>query len=163
MLLDLEFSKTRDHRENVTSIIEKLADRKDMLTPHDDDAKWADMFRNTVLVDDLNGGNELDKHLLIKARKTEMELFKKMAVYRKVPQLVKKRRAASTRTRDAAVSLEACRHGNQEGQASGSFLLVADCAKGQRQAKLLRSGIFGREQGVLLRAHDAASLHQDTR
>ena len=80
---------------------------------------------------------------MIKARKTEMELFKKMAVYRKVPQLVKKRRAGSTRTRDAALSLEACRHGNQEGQASGSVLLVADCAKGQRQAKLLRSGIFG--------------------
>ena len=37
MLLDLEFGKTKDHHENVTSIVEKLADRKDMCTPHDDD------------------------------------------------------------------------------------------------------------------------------
>ena len=44
MLLDLEFGKTRDHRENVTSIIDNLADQKDMRTPHDDDEKWADMF-----------------------------------------------------------------------------------------------------------------------
>ena len=67
------------------SIVEKLADRKDMCTPHDADEKWADMFRDTVFVDDVNGGNELDKPLVIEARKTEMEFFKKMAVYRKVP------------------------------------------------------------------------------
>ena len=44
MLLDLEFGKTKDHHEDVTSIVEKLADRRDMCTPHDDDEKWADMF-----------------------------------------------------------------------------------------------------------------------
>ena len=48
MLLDSEFGKTRDHRENVTSIIEKLADPKGTCTLHDGDAKWADMFRDTV-------------------------------------------------------------------------------------------------------------------
>ena len=85
MLLDLEFGKTKDHHLNVTSIVEKLADRKDMCTPHDDDAKWADMFRDTDIVDYVNGGDELDKHLVIEARKTEMEFFKKMAVHRKVP------------------------------------------------------------------------------
>ena len=52
------------------SIIEKLTDRKDMCTPHDDDAKWVDMFRDTVFVDGVNGGDELDKHLVIEARKT---------------------------------------------------------------------------------------------
>ena len=76
MLLDLEFGKMKDHHEDVTSIVEKLADRKDMCTPHDDE-KWADMFRDTVFVGDVNGGNELDKHLVIEARKTEMEFFKK--------------------------------------------------------------------------------------
>ena len=40
MLLDLEFGKTSDHRENVTSVIEKLADPKAMCTPHNDDEKW---------------------------------------------------------------------------------------------------------------------------
>ena len=83
MLLDLEFGKTRDHRENVTSIIESLADQKNMCTPHNDDEKWADMFRDTVFVDNVNGGNELDTHLVIEVRKTEMEFFKKMAVYPK--------------------------------------------------------------------------------
>ena len=75
MLLDLEFGKARDHRESVTSIIENLADLKDMCTPHDDDEKWADMCRDTVFVDDVNGGSELDKHLAIEARKTELEFL----------------------------------------------------------------------------------------
>ena len=56
-MLDWEFGKMTDHRENVTSIIENLADRMDMGTPHDDDEKWADMFRDTSLVD-VNGGDE---------------------------------------------------------------------------------------------------------
>ena len=30
-----------------------------------------------MFVDDVNGGNELDKNLVIEARKTEMEFFKK--------------------------------------------------------------------------------------
>ena len=72
MLLDLELGKTKDHHENVTSIVEKL-----VCSPHDDDEKWADMFRDTVFVDDVNGRDELDKHLVIEARKTEMEFFKK--------------------------------------------------------------------------------------
>ena len=71
------------NHENVTGIVEKLADRKDMCTQHDDDEKWADTFGDTVFVDDVNGGNELDKHL--EDRKTEMEFFKKVAVHRKVP------------------------------------------------------------------------------
>ena len=71
MLLDLEFDKTRDDRENVTSIIEKLSDRKEMCTRLDDDAKWAGMFRDTLFVDDVNGGNVLDKHLVIEARKRD--------------------------------------------------------------------------------------------
>ena len=33
------------------------------------------MFRDTVFVDDVNGGNELDMNLVIEARKTEMEFF----------------------------------------------------------------------------------------
>ena len=77
MLLNLEFGMTKDHHENVKSIVEKLADRKDMCTPHDDDEKWADMFRDTVFVDDVNGGNELDKHLVIEARKTERSSSRK--------------------------------------------------------------------------------------
>ena len=43
------------------------------------------MMRDTVFVDDVNGGKKLDKHLVVVARKTEMEFFKNMAVYRKVP------------------------------------------------------------------------------
>ena len=97
MLLALELGKTRDHRKNVTSIIENLAHWKRMCTPHDDDEKWADVFRDTVFVDDVKDGNELHK---IEARKSGMELFKKMAVYRKVPKSeVKKRNGKIISTR----------------------------------------------------------------
>ena len=65
----MEFGKKRDHHENVTNVIEKLTDRKDTCTPHNNE-KWADMFRDTVFVDNASGGNELDKNLVIEARKT---------------------------------------------------------------------------------------------
>ena len=163
MLLDLEFGKTKDHHENVTSIVEKLAGRKDMCTPHDDDEKCADMFRDTVFVDDVNGGNELDKHLVIGARKTEMEFFKRMAVYRKVPRSEVKKQGGkiiSTRWVDtdkgykgnANYRSRLVARDNKKDKRQDLFsatppletlkLLVADCAKGQRQAKPLRIGIF---------------------
>ena len=163
MLHDLEFGKTRDHRENVTTVVEKLADRKDMCTPHNNDEKWADMFRDTVFVDDVNGGNELDRNLVIEARKTEMEFFKKMAVYCKVPKSEIKRQGGkiiSTRwidtdkgsrgnpnCRSRLVAREIKKDKRQD-LFSATLpletlkLLVADCAKGQRQAKPLRIGIF---------------------
>ena len=85
MLLDLEFGKKDYKKEVVTSIIENLFDCENMQSPHADDEKCSDMFRTTVFEDDVNGGNELNKEEMIKARRTEMEFFKKMGVYRKVP------------------------------------------------------------------------------
>ena len=121
------------------------------------------MFRDTVFVDDVNGGNELDKLLVIEARKKEMEFFKKMAVYRKVPRSeVKKQGGKIISTR--WVDTDKGHRGNanyrsrlvaretKKDKRKDLFsatptletlkLLVADCAKGQRQAKLLRIGIF---------------------
>ena len=72
MVPDLEFGENREKNEEV--IIEKLTDRKDMSTPHGDE-KWADKFRNTVFVGDVNGGIERHKHMVIEARKTESEFF----------------------------------------------------------------------------------------
>ena len=132
----------RDHRENVTSIIEKLNDWKDMCTPHNDDEKWADMFRNTVFVDDVTGGNELDKNLVIEAGKTEMEFFKKMAMFRKV-QIISTRWTdtdqgyrGNPNYRSRLVARETKKDKRQE------KFLVAGCAKGQRQANPSRIGIF---------------------
>ena len=85
MLLDLEFGKKSDKTEDVTRVMEKLADREGMDTPHEDSEKWADIFKNTVFIDDVNGGHELDKEKVIEARMTEMQFFQKMGVYRKVP------------------------------------------------------------------------------
>ena len=134
-----------------------------MCTPHNNDEKWADMFRDTVFVDDVNGGDELDKNLVIEARKTEMEFFKKMAVYCKDPKSEIKRQGGkiiSTRwidtdkgnrgnpnCRSRLVAREIKKDKRQD-LFSATLpletlkLLVADCAKGQRQAKPLRIGIF---------------------
>ena len=111
MLLDLEFGKTRE------------TDRKDVCTPHDDDEKWADMFGDSVIADDVNGGKELDKNLVIEARKTEMEFFKKwQCTARFRSPLSRKREARSSRRvgwtrtratkRERELSLEACHQGN---------------------------------------------------
>ena len=161
MLLDLEFGQTRDHRENVASIIEKLADRKDMCALHDDDEKWADMFRDTVFVDDVKGGNELDKHLVIEARKTETEFLKKNGSVPQGSQV----RGQETERRDHLDALD--RHGqglqrecelSLEAQASGSVLghLAARHFKVARGRSCLKSEAsetfeerkLRREQGV---------------
>ena len=133
----------------------------------------------TVFVDDVNGGDELDKHLVIEARKTEMEFFKNMAVCLKFPKSEVKKQGGkiiSTRWVDTdkgyrekrELSLEACRQGNQGRQASGS-VLGHPAARDFRVAcgrLCQRSGAsqafedwnLRREQGVLVRARDAASL-----
>ena len=43
-MLDQEFGKNGDNNEEVTSIIEKLTDCKDMPTLHVEEEKWADMM-----------------------------------------------------------------------------------------------------------------------
>ena len=151
-------------------VVEKLADRKDMCALHDNDAKWADMFRDTVFVDYVNGG-ELDKHLVIEARKTEVEFFEKTAVYRKVPRSkVKKQRGkiismrwvntnngyrGNANYRSRLVAREITKDQRQDLFSATPpletlKLLVADCAKSQRHRNLRR------QQGALLRARDAA-------
>ena len=144
MLLDLEFGKARDHLENVTSIIEKLADRKDMCTPHNDDEKFADMFRDTVFVDDVNGGNELDNNLVIEAGKTE----KRQGGSSRRDGSTRKRATEGTRTiarglsagKSRRTSVRICSRPPHRSRLLK--LLVAGCAKGQRQAKHFRIGIF---------------------
>ena len=116
-----------------------------------------------MFVDDVNGGNELDKHLVIEARKTEMECFKKMAVYCKVPRSEVKKQGGkiiSTRWvdtdrgyrgnanhRSRLVAREIKKDKRQDMFSATPpletlKLHVADCAKGQRQAKPLRIGTF---------------------
>ena len=63
MLLDLELGPKRHNHEEVTSIIGKLTDRKDMPALNVEDEKWADMSRSAVFVDDVKSGNELVKQM----------------------------------------------------------------------------------------------------
>ena len=94
---------------------------------------------------------------------TEMEFFKKMAVYRKVPKSEVKRQGGkiistlwidtdkgyrgNPNYRSRLVAREIKKDKRQDlfsatPPLETSKLLVADCAKGQRQAKPLRIGIF---------------------
>ena len=182
-MLLVKFGKTRDHRESVTSVVEKLADRKDMCTPQNNDEKWADMFRDTVFVD-VNGGNELDKNLVIEARKTEMEFFRKMAVYRKVPKSEVMRQGGkiiSTRWidtdkgyrgnpnyRSMLVAREIKKDKRQDlfsGHPAARDFKVAGGRLCQRSeaSRAFEDSNLRRQQGVLLRARDATPLHQYTR
>ena len=75
--------------------------------------------------------------------------------------------------REPELSLEACRQGNQEGQASGSVLghpaardfKVAGGRLCQRSeaSQAFEDWNLRREQGVLLRARDATPLHHYAR
>ena len=79
MIYDKKDTKTLD----VTEVVSKLAEREDMETPHDDE-KWNDLYKDVTFYDDVNEGKELDKDMVMKARKLEMKFFKKMGVYKKV-------------------------------------------------------------------------------
>ena len=86
---------------------------------------------------------------MFEARKTEMEFFKKIEVYRKVPMSeggkIIYRGNANCRSRLVArkIQKEKCQDlFSATPPLQTSKLLVADCAKGQRQAKYLRIGIF---------------------
>ena len=55
--------------------------------PHEDpdDQLWTELYRDMVFMDDLNGGEVLDWHKVVQARRLEIEYFKKMRVYEKCP------------------------------------------------------------------------------
>ena len=55
-------------------------------SPNEEEDEWMKWLYDDVdFVDDVNGGKELDKERVIKARKAEMDYFKKRGVYTKVP------------------------------------------------------------------------------
>ena len=54
-----------------------------MESPHDDE-QWRELYENVEFTDDVNGGNALDKDMVIAARRLEMQFFKKIGVFEKV-------------------------------------------------------------------------------
>ena len=65
--------------------------------PHDEDAefeRWRMMHEGMEFWDDVNDWKPLKRELAVQARKLEMEFFKKMGVYKKVPRDVAKNRVA---------------------------------------------------------------------
>ena len=52
--------------------------------------KWEELYKDVVFVDDVHDSKELRTDFVIKARQLEMEFFKKMGVYEKVPRTTAK-------------------------------------------------------------------------
>ena len=117
------------------------------------------MSRDTVFVDEVNGGNELDKNLVIEARKTEMEFFKKMAVYRKVAKSEVKRQGGKIISM-RRIDTDKGYRGNPNYR---SRLVAREMCQRSEVSQASEDWNPRREQGVLLRARDATSLHQFTR
>ena len=68
-------------------INEVISDPTSRPTPHaeEDFGMWEALYKNKEFVDDMNGFTPLDKQMTIQARKLEIEYFRKMKVYTKVP------------------------------------------------------------------------------
>ena len=63
-------------------------------SPHDEDAemeRWRVMYEGMEFRDDVNDWKPLNWELAVQARKLEMQFFKKMGVYKKVPRDVAKK------------------------------------------------------------------------
>ena len=66
------------HVMNITDLMKKMP------SPHDETDRWEDLYGNVEFYDDVSG-HMLDQKRAIASRKLEMEFFKKMNVYTKVP------------------------------------------------------------------------------
>ena len=68
-------------------INEVISEHTSRPTPHEDEDHnmWEALYKDKEFVDDMNGFTFLNKDLTVQARKLEIEYFKKMKVYTKVP------------------------------------------------------------------------------
>ena len=88
MLQTLEYKNnpTHDRVTDISNIIGALTkDEEDHPHEEDEDVKWRDFYEGVKFLDDMSGMKELDKNEVIKARRLEIEYFKKMGFYKKVP------------------------------------------------------------------------------
>ena len=148
---------------------------KNMPSPHNDDGKWADMFRNIVFADDVNGGNELDKHLVIEDRKTEMVLFKKWQCTARFlcPRLSNSKARSSRRPGTRTIARGLSPRKSRGTKRQDLFLATTTArdfkvARGElwqwsEASQAFEDWNLRREQGVLPRALHTVSLHQYTR
>ena len=88
MINTLEYSKQspRDVITDIRKIIGALSEEESS-HPHDEreEVAWREFYEGVKFLDDMNGMKELDRIEVIKARRLEIEYFKKMGVYKKVP------------------------------------------------------------------------------
>ena len=74
--------------EDITELIQSLM-KMERCSPHEGEdeekMRWEQLYEGLEFVDDVHGHQHLDKALVIKARRLEMDFFKKMGVYEKVP------------------------------------------------------------------------------
>ena len=88
MLNALEFGDKalHDRKWDISNIIGAM--EKEEPTPHDESEeldRLRAMYENVYFMDDMNGNKILDKEMVIQARQLEMQYFRKMQVYEKVP------------------------------------------------------------------------------
>ena len=76
------------NKRDLTKII-KAVMKLEQHSPHDEESaekkRWNDMYEGMEFIDDVHGGKVLNKDMVIQARRLEMDFFKKMKVYKKVP------------------------------------------------------------------------------
>ena len=86
MLNQLEFNKeTFDRRMDISNLIGALDEE---MSPHDEAEemeRWRMMYDGFDFYDDMHEFKKMDREEVIRARRTEMQFFKKMGVYIKVP------------------------------------------------------------------------------
>ena len=86
MLNQLEFNKeTFDRRMDISNLIRALDEE---MSPHDEAEemeRWRMLYDGYDFYDDMHEFKKMDREEVIKARRTEMQFFKKMGVYIKVP------------------------------------------------------------------------------
>merc|ERR1712086_474798 len=86
MLNHLEFNKeTFDRRMDISNLIGALDEE---ISPHDEAEemeRWRMMYDGYDFFDDMNEFKKMDREEVIKARRVEMQFFKNMGVYVKVP------------------------------------------------------------------------------
>ena len=86
MLNQLEFNKeTFDRRMDISNLIGALDEE---MSPHEEAEemqRWRMMYDGYDFYDDMHEFKKMDREEVIKARRTEMQFFKKMGVYAKVP------------------------------------------------------------------------------
>ena len=183
--------KEKNNLDNTSSVLGRLSlgptEARDItqtinelskVDPHEKDM----LYDPYEFFDDVTG-QTLDKKMAVEARKLEMQFFRNMKVYDKVPRWMAARdgcKVITTKWRDInkgrpaepELQSKAGRQGDQDGFSTGlvcrypSIGVLANgllhVCKQSGQKKSIQDNVDRRPKGVFLREGHAASLHRDS-